>query len=119
MGDIKTALENTLLNADWMDEKTRDAALSKLNNMKRKIGFPDYITNQALVLKPYAGVRITANTFFENSLTLRKVYVRWGVKESITQCDKFLFELYALFSIGKYKAKSLKTIIEIMVISNE
>lgn len=36
--DLKKAMEQTLLNADWIDESTREAALMKLDAMGHKIG---------------------------------------------------------------------------------
>uniref|UniRef100_A0A158R4U0 Neprilysin n=1 Tax=Syphacia muris TaxID=451379 RepID=A0A158R4U0_9BILA len=52
--DLKSSMENTLLNTDWMDESTRSAALLKLNNTKERVAFPDFITNQNILLRPYA-----------------------------------------------------------------
>ena len=34
------------------------------------------LMNETAVLLPYAGVRLTANKFFENAVTLRKTEVR-------------------------------------------
>lgn len=39
IGDLKKAMEVTLLNADWIDEQTRQAALVKLEHMGHKIGY--------------------------------------------------------------------------------
>lgn len=36
--DLKASMEQTLLNADWIDEETRQAALYKLEKMGHKIG---------------------------------------------------------------------------------
>lgn len=88
--DLKSSMEQTLLNADWIDEETRQAALYKLIRMGYKIGlergfsngervlssFPDMLMNETAVLLPYAGVRLTANRYFENAITLRKTEVR-------------------------------------------
>ena len=87
--DLKLSMEQTLLNADWIDEETRQAALYKLEKMGHKIGypfflsmsrkkfsFPDMLMNETAVLLPYAGVRLTANKYFENAITLRKAEVR-------------------------------------------
>ncbi|CAB3411358.1 unnamed protein product [Caenorhabditis bovis] len=74
--DLKKAMEHTLLNADWIDESTREAALTKLDVMGHKIGFPDSLLNETAVLLPYAGVRLTANQYFDNAVSLRKSIYR-------------------------------------------
>uniref|UniRef100_A0A8R1DX97 Endothelin-converting enzyme 1 n=1 Tax=Caenorhabditis japonica TaxID=281687 RepID=A0A8R1DX97_CAEJA len=74
--DLKKAMEQTLLNADWIDESTREAALMKLDAMGHKIGFPDSLLNETAVLLPYAGVRLTANQFFDNAISLKKAAYR-------------------------------------------
>ncbi|VDL79709.1 unnamed protein product, partial [Nippostrongylus brasiliensis] len=51
--DLKRSMETLLLDADWMDEKTRNAALKKLESMGHKIGFPDALLNESAVLKPF------------------------------------------------------------------
>ncbi|CAI5443087.1 unnamed protein product [Caenorhabditis angaria] len=74
--DLKKAMEHTLMNADWIDESTREAALTKLDAMGHKIGFPDSLLNETAVLLPYAGVRLTANQYFENAVSLKKAAYR-------------------------------------------
>ncbi|PAV56797.1 hypothetical protein WR25_05053 [Diploscapter pachys] len=76
IGDLKKAMEVTLLNADWIDEQTRQAALVKLEHMGHKIGFPDSLMNETEVLAPFAGIRLVANEFFENAIQLKKASVR-------------------------------------------
>ena len=41
-----------------------------------QFSFPDMLLNETAVLLPYAGVRLTANKYFENAITLRKTEVR-------------------------------------------
>uniref|UniRef100_A0A1I7XAS8 Neprilysin n=1 Tax=Heterorhabditis bacteriophora TaxID=37862 RepID=A0A1I7XAS8_HETBA len=76
ISDLKHSMEQTLLNADWIDEATREVALRKLERMGQKIGFPDYLLNETTVLAPYAGIRLTANQYFNNALTLKKMAVK-------------------------------------------
>ncbi|CAI4230974.1 unnamed protein product [Auanema sp. JU1783] len=76
IADLRQSMEQTVLNADWIDEGTRHAALRKIEKMKYKIGFPDSLLNETSVLMPFAGVRLTGNQFFENALTLKKTAVR-------------------------------------------
>ncbi|CAD6199068.1 unnamed protein product [Caenorhabditis auriculariae] len=74
--DLKKSMEQTLLNADWIDEATREAALIKLDVMGHKIGFPNSLLNETAVLLPFAGVRLTANQYFDNAVSLKKTAVR-------------------------------------------
>uniref|UniRef100_A0A914X3A2 Uncharacterized protein n=1 Tax=Plectus sambesii TaxID=2011161 RepID=A0A914X3A2_9BILA len=76
IGDLKEAMRQTLLAADWMDEATRETALHKLENMGHKIGYPDYLSNQTRILSPYVGVRLTADTYFDNAVALKRAQAK-------------------------------------------
>lgn len=45
--DLSYQFERRLLSNDWMDRKTKNAALQKLRAMKVNIGFPDWITDES------------------------------------------------------------------------
>ncbi|KAK6010380.1 hypothetical protein OSTOST_24593 [Ostertagia ostertagi] len=76
IGDFKNSMKTLLLDAEWMDETTRAAALKKLETMRYKIGFPDYIFNETEVLRPFKGVHLVADRYFDNALELRKASIR-------------------------------------------
>ncbi|KAK6734723.1 hypothetical protein RB195_018113 [Necator americanus] len=74
--DLKSSMQRLLIEADWMDELTRSAALKKLDRMRHKIGFPDALLNETAVLAPYEGVQIAVDNFFDNALQLKRAAVR-------------------------------------------
>lgn len=39
--------------------------------------FPDSLLNETAVLLPYAGVRLTANQYFDNAISLKKAAYRY------------------------------------------
>lgn len=54
--NVKEILRITIDQADWMDQKTKAKAQEKLKEMKQKIGFPDYINDEAYLMGAYEGV---------------------------------------------------------------
>ena len=46
-----------LRNSEWMDDETREKAIVKAMNMRRNIGYPDFMDDPALVDEIYANVR--------------------------------------------------------------
>uniref|UniRef100_A0A914D5C5 Uncharacterized protein n=1 Tax=Acrobeloides nanus TaxID=290746 RepID=A0A914D5C5_9BILA len=80
LGDLKSSLEQNILNADWMDEGTRAMALRKLKNLHLTIDISKNSPNESMVLLPYSGLRLAGNAYFENSLALRKALKRSSLK---------------------------------------
>ncbi|KAK5984363.1 hypothetical protein GCK32_004211 [Trichostrongylus colubriformis] len=103
--DLKRSMENLLLDAEWMDETTRSAALMKLESMGYKIGFPDDVFNETEALRPFEGVQLAADRYFENALELRKALVRENLndlkrKPGIDRWDAPVIAADAFYSFG-------------------
>nr|CDJ96130.1 Peptidase M13 domain containing protein [Haemonchus contortus] len=79
--DLKNSMNNLLSHAEWMDEETRTAALKKLASMGYKIGFPKEINNITEVLRPFKGVHLAEDRYFDNALELRKAAVRENLND--------------------------------------
>jgi len=56
MTDIRLALKALILQAKWMDEKTRKYALHKLRAMGQLIAYPDFFVDPDYVEEKYRGV---------------------------------------------------------------
>lgn len=56
--NIRTAMKEQLIKAEWMDDETRAHALLKLSRMSQKIGYPDYISNETKILEGFSQVTI-------------------------------------------------------------
>jgi predicted metalloendopeptidase len=57
---IDTLMEEFLFllrNSEWMDDETREKAVVKAMNMRRNIGYPDFMDDPALVDEIYSNVR--------------------------------------------------------------
>lgn len=77
--DIKNQFSETLGKLDWFDSEAAKLAIRKVHNIVQKIGYPDKspnITSPASLHEYYAGVTISADTFFENSLSVTKTFNR-------------------------------------------
>ncbi|GIY11977.1 neprilysin-11 [Caerostris darwini] len=70
--DLSFEFENLLLNNDWMDRKTKNAALEKLRAMKVNVGFPDWITDENNLDDYYLQTSMPAmgDNVFENDIKL-------------------------------------------------
>ncbi len=60
VNNLKTALRESIENADWMSDSTRAKALEKLAAFKTKIGYPDK-------WRDYSGLQIGKSSFIENA----------------------------------------------------
>ncbi|XP_074652882.1 endothelin-converting enzyme homolog [Tubulanus polymorphus] len=73
---IKSAFIEILEDADWIDEITKAKAVAKTDAMVTLVGYNDYILNDELLLKDYAGVVIDKEKYFENILSLARNRIR-------------------------------------------
>ena len=56
--EVKAAFKNNLPHLQWMDPKTREAAIDKANAVVDMIGFPKYILNASKLDEEYQKVRL-------------------------------------------------------------
>ena len=54
--DIRHAFNDLLHENMWMDKETRLVAEDKANNMRERIGYPEYITNTTRLITEYKNV---------------------------------------------------------------
>ena len=54
--DIRHAFNELLHENMWMDKETRLVAEDKANNMRERIGYPEYITNTTRLIDEYKNV---------------------------------------------------------------
>ncbi|XP_065211506.1 neprilysin-2-like [Planococcus citri] len=68
---IRESLKQIIENASWMDEKTRQRALKKLQLMKSYLVYPSALNETALLNELYKDVKITAN-FYETQISINE-----------------------------------------------
>ena len=67
--EVKAAFKNNLPHLQWMDAKTRKAAIEKANAVVDMIGFPKYILNDTKLDKEYQKVRhLSLSSFMSRSI---------------------------------------------------
>ncbi|CAK9298350.1 unnamed protein product [Gordionus sp. m RMFG-2023] len=54
---IKVSFKKQLTGVDWMDEDTKKVAAEKVDAVKNKIGFPEYLLDSKLLDEKYEGVK--------------------------------------------------------------
>lgn len=76
--DIKTEFVKKLNGAEWMDKGTTGKAIKKVHNIVQKVGYP---TKSPNIMDPptlerfYESVNISSDSFFRNSLAMRRFSV--------------------------------------------
>jgi predicted metalloendopeptidase len=67
---LKTEFDEILHKTDWMDEETKSNAYRKSQMMKAIVGYPDELTNDALVNEHYKTVSFKQNSTYSLSIAL-------------------------------------------------
>jgi putative endopeptidase len=69
VGNIISAMHDTIQNLDWMTPETKQKALQKLSTLNVKVGYPDK-------WKDYSSVTITRTGYFDDVLSASQFMVR-------------------------------------------
>ena len=80
---ITEAFKRGLVEADWMDDKTREEAEKKAEKITNMIGFPDYIINNTALEEKYHELNV-ADDYFQNNLHFNQ----WVLTENLKKLDK-------------------------------
>ena len=80
---ITEAFRRGLVEADWMDDKTRAEAEKKAEKITNMIGFPDYIVNNTALEEKYQELRV-GEEYFQNNLHFNQ----WVLRENLKKLDK-------------------------------
>jgi len=87
--NLMKAYENRLKHLEWMDDDTKQKALTKLSKFTVKVGFPDKFID-------YTYVNISDNkNLVENVLTMRKFEFDNAFKDLYKEPDRLKWEMYA------------------------
>lgn len=69
---IREEFKKLLSSSSWMDEKTLEMALKKLNNIEALIAFPDELLDDEILIMHHENLTIDDEKFFESVLSLEK-----------------------------------------------
>ena len=72
MEGIREEFEEILKTVPWMDEKTREAAQSKMGKMIYNIGYPDELMDDKKLIEFYNKLNVDENKFLESILNIKK-----------------------------------------------
>lgn len=86
--DIGEEFLEILKNLDWMGESTKNEAIEKLNSMKKLIGYPDELLDDAKLEEYYKDVEITSNNYIDIILNVSK----FQLEVEMEQLDKPLIK---------------------------
>jgi len=80
---ITKAFRQGLIEADWMDEKTRYQAEKKAEKITNMIGYPDYIVNNTALEEKYKDLPV-GEGYFENNINFNI----WVLQENLKKLNK-------------------------------
>jgi len=80
---ITKAFRQGLVEAEWMDEKTRYQAEKKADKITNMIGYPDYIVNNTALEEKYKDLQV-GEEYFENNINFNI----WVLQENLKKLDK-------------------------------
>lgn len=71
--DIQQSFRELLSHASWLDGDTKILARVKIDAMRLRIGYPDFILSHEDLTKRYRDVTVDPNLYFENTLSVLQV----------------------------------------------
>lgn len=81
---IMESFVDLLLSEDWLTKETKQFAKQKVNEMKRKIGYPDYLNDPSAVNKEYKTFTVYEGHYYQTKFSFYEQYQR-DVLERITE----------------------------------
>lgn len=70
---LQQAFREVLSKLDWLDENTRSLARTKIDAMRLKVGYPDFILNADELALRYIDIQTHPDFYFENMLSILRV----------------------------------------------
>lgn len=78
---IKNEFEEILSNVSWMDDKTKAAALCKVEKMVSHIGYPDELMDDKKLIDYYEGLHVPEHEYLKSVLNLNRFRLDSEVKK--------------------------------------
>ncbi|XP_077996948.1 endothelin-converting enzyme 1-like [Glandiceps talaboti] len=85
---VRTAFSENLPTVEWMDELTRDRALTKLEAINNKIGYPKWLENSHKLETCYEKLQVTLDAAFDNMIIAKKYYAQKNFDKLHKPVDK-------------------------------
>ncbi|XP_066972387.1 endothelin-converting enzyme homolog isoform X3 [Macrobrachium rosenbergii] len=90
---VRKTFKDSLHSLDWMDNKTRKAALEKATSITEMIGFPDYILDPAQLDRKFKDLQIVENEFFDNNVRVNMFNIRENHKRLFKPVNKTRWDM--------------------------
>lgn len=71
--EIQQSFKEILTEIAWLDDDTRKLAVEKIDAMRLRIGYPDFILDRKQLAKRYYDICVDPELYFENTLSILKV----------------------------------------------
>ncbi|KAG5667541.1 hypothetical protein PVAND_015520 [Polypedilum vanderplanki] len=97
--NLKMTFEEMLKEVDWMkDQKTKEAALKKIDLMKSQMAYADELLNDEKLIEYYNNfdVEIDVENYYESVTQLQAASTRFGLRQLRKKVDKNDWTLFVL-----------------------
>ncbi|KAL7750796.1 hypothetical protein RI367_003753 [Sorochytrium milnesiophthora] len=91
---VLNAFVKRLDDIDWLDDATRKIAKAKVNNLDRKVGFPDFILDPTQLAEKYAPLNIDRKRYVDNIIAYNRAMVRYQWHKLEKPTDKSEWGMY-------------------------
>ncbi|XP_065167956.1 neprilysin-4 [Atheta coriaria] len=85
---LRQSFKELLMETEWLDMDTKTAAALKIDYMRLKIGYPNYILSEHMLNKRYQDVQIHPDFYFENTLSILQHLTRLEHSKLTVAVDK-------------------------------
>ncbi|XP_018322563.1 neprilysin-4 isoform X2 [Agrilus planipennis] len=89
--EIQDAFREILADTLWLDSDTKKLAKYKIDAMRLKIGYPDFILDRNQLAERYMDVKVHPDLYFENTLSILRHLTRVEQKRLGTVVNKNLW----------------------------
>lgn len=93
VGNIMEEFDKMIYDLEWMDDKTKLQAYTKLKNIVQFIGYPEEILNDKKLDNFYNGLQITKTGYLYNNLQLQKWKRVYDTKKLLNNVSQKSWEL--------------------------
>lgn len=100
VNSIKNEFRETLKTVSWMDEKTRGAALTKVEKMEQHVGYPNELMDDSKLVTFFEDLRVPPNEYLKSVLNLIRFRVTSEMKKFRVPINKTDWEMHSDVAIA-------------------
>lgn len=100
VNSIKSEFKETLQTVSWMDSKTRQAALAKVEKMEEHVGYPNELMDDSKLITFFKDLQIPSDQYLKSVLNLHKFRVASEMSKFRLPINKTDWEMHSDVAIA-------------------